>query len=62
MDEVNKVIIWGIVGMTLIVLLFMGPGMWSSSTSWPLIDRAVQWFKRKPGGGEEPKDPPSPSA
>lgn len=60
MDEVDKILIWGVIGMTLIVLLFMGPGMWSSSTSWPVIDKALEWFKRARSDG--PKDPPSPSA
>jgi hypothetical protein len=42
--DVDKVMIWGIVVLTLLVLLVMGPGMWSSSTGYPLLEKPWRWL------------------
>jgi hypothetical protein len=39
-----------VVGLTLLGLLFTGPGMWSERWGW-------RWFRRRDRGGGEPKPP-----
>ncbi len=45
MTEVEKTGLWGIVVLTLLVVLVMGPGMWSSTDSSPLR-YLWNWLKR----------------
>lgn len=47
--SVEEMMIMGVVGITVITLLFLGPGMWSSSTGYPLIEKPYQWLKAKLG-------------
>ena len=40
-----------VVGLVLLVLVFLGPGMWSENWGWDTLDRVAAWFqkrKRKP--------------
>lgn len=36
-----------IVGLILLVLLLMGPGMWSQNWGWGALDRVVAWFEKR---------------
>jgi len=40
-----------VIGLALLVLVFLGPGMWSENWGWGALDRVTAWFqkrKRKP--------------
>jgi hypothetical protein len=40
-----------IVGLALLALVLLGPGMWSQNWGWGTLDRVAAWFqkrKRKP--------------
>jgi len=43
-----------IIGLPLLVLLLMGPGMWSENWGWGMLDRFARLFRRK--NGKSPKD------
>jgi hypothetical protein len=51
-SEADKTGLWGIVILTLLVLLFLGPGFWSSSERSPWRE-LWDWLKRrgKPNDG-----------
>ena len=36
-----------ILGLALLVLLLLGPGMWSENWGWGLLDRLDRFFRRK---------------
>lgn len=42
----------GLVVVLLVSIVFMGPGLWSESLDYPVIN----WVRRKLGGGPAPKD------
>ncbi|MFL5379681.1 MAG: hypothetical protein ACJ787_17365, partial [Myxococcales bacterium] len=44
-----------IIGLPVLVLLLMGPGMWSENWGWGVLDRFTRLFRRK--NREKPKDP-----
>jgi hypothetical protein len=35
-----------VIGLTILVVLFMGPGMWSSSTGYPIVEKPWRWLKQ----------------
>lgn len=50
----------GLLVLTLLVVLFMGPGIWSSSENYPLVE-FWRWLKRTFGKGKG-KNPSEPSS
>ena len=48
----NEILFWGVVVLTLMVLLMMGPGMWSSHAD-ALLEKPLRWLKEKRGGGKQ---------
>ena len=44
-----------IIGLPILVLLLMGPGMWSENWGWGMLDRFARRFGHK--NGKEAKDP-----
>lgn len=51
--SVDETILLGVVGLTLITVVFLGPGLWSTATGYPLIEKPWNWLKahlrRRPG-------------
>jgi hypothetical protein len=42
----NEILIWGIVVLTGMVLLLMGPGVWSSQKE-TLLEKPIRWLKER---------------
>ena len=36
-----------IIGLCLLVLVFLGPGMWSENWGWGALDRVARFFKKR---------------
>jgi hypothetical protein len=46
-----------IIGLPVLVLLLLGPGMWSENWGWETLDRVARVFRRKhPKGEKDPKE------
>ena len=57
--DVDTTIWVGIGVMTLLVILFTGPGMWSESSGYPIVEKAWAWLKRAVGRGADKTKPRS---
>ncbi len=42
----NEILVWGIVGLTLMVMLLMGPGMWSNRSE-TYVEMILNWRKER---------------
>ncbi len=42
----NEILVWGVVALTLMVLLLMGPGIWSSHSD-ALLEKPLRWLKER---------------
>jgi hypothetical protein len=36
-----------VIGLALLVLVFLGPGMWSENWGWGALDRVAAWFQKR---------------
>ena len=54
--ELWKLLLMAVV-LTALVVLVMGPGMWSSSND-PVLAKLWRAIRGKSRGGDKPKDPP----
>ncbi|MBX5480500.1 MAG: hypothetical protein IRZ16_01435 [Myxococcaceae bacterium] len=49
----------GVAGLTVITLVFLGPGLWSSATDYPLVKLPLAWLRdrvlRRRGGAPKEK-------
>ncbi|MGA9522791.1 MAG: hypothetical protein WBV82_15090 [Myxococcaceae bacterium] len=50
----NEILVWGIVGLTLMVLLLMGPGMWSSHSD-AILEKPLRWLRERRGKSGQQK-------
>lgn len=52
-----EAVMWGgVVVMTIIIVVFMGPGLWSNQEGYPLIEGPWRWIKKMIA--ELKKEPP----
>ena len=41
----DPLLLWGVLGLTLLTLLFTGPGLWSNRSGFPFIEAPVKWLR-----------------
>lgn len=47
--------IWGVVGLSVLSMLLLGPGLWSSTNRYPFLEKPLGWVKARFGRGSQPK-------
>ncbi len=41
----DPLLLWGVLGLTVLTLLLTGPGLWSNQSGFPLVERPWRWFR-----------------
>lgn len=57
--SVEQTMIAGVVGLTVITIVFLGPGLWSSATGYPMVEKPLAWLKARLTRRKPPSSPPT---